>query len=279
MTLFFRSFALIVLLFLAACDASDPEDETVMLNLDIEPVISGQALSDDPSTIYTLNGQAMTFTSARFYVSEITLLAENGDEVRVKTEAVTLPAKDTDDNNVTHTVDEQIILFKHDTGQRRYDLGEVPAGTYTGIRYKVGIDGLTNRVDPTQAPAGHPLAIQTDKGNHWSWNAGYIYLRMDGQLDLDGDGTPEAGEDATWFVHLGTPNFLREVELSTTFSLQGGNMHDLHLMVDYAKFIEDVDYTDPEQRDCHTANNLPVANKVGADISSAFMFHGVHRHN
>jgi hypothetical protein len=265
-----------VLTLFVGCDAEDPGSDTTMLMIRLEPRVGQDALIDDPTTVYTINGQAMTIESARLYLSEITLLADNGDEVTFKADPITLPAKDAEDNTVTHTVDDRVILFKHDDGHHVYELGEVPAGVYNGVRFKVGIDGLTNRVDPTQAPTGHPLAVQTDKGNHWSWNAGYIYIRMDGHLDLDGDGTPESSEDAQWFVHLGTPNFLRQAEVGSTFTLQEGHMQELHILADYARFIQDVDYSDPTQRDCHTGNNLPVANKVGDQIGNAFTFHGLH---
>ena len=275
----FFSILLLCTVILMGCEADSMEDDTTMLMLDLQPKVGTQDLSSDPATVYTINGQAITFESARMYLSEITLLRANGEEVTFTDEAITVPAKNANDETITHTTNERVILAKHDTGEEMYSLGEVPAGTYEGVRFKFGITGTTNNIDPTQVPATHPLAKQTDKNNHWSWNAGYIYLRIDGLLDLDGDGAVESTDEAKWNVHLGTPNFAQVIELDETFTLEGGGMQNLHIVADYAKLIEDVDFSDPAQRVCHTMNNLPVAQKVAADMIGAFMLHGIHEHN
>ena len=272
----FRLFLLPLLLLgvlLTGCDTTADGDEgTTMVTLFLQPTIAGTPLSTDLNTTYTVNGATLSFTSARMYLSEITLLRKDGTIVSLEGETITVPAKDANDNDITHTVTDQIVLAKHDAGVHKYMLGAVPEGEYTGIRYKVGIAGTTNRVDPSQVPATHPLAKQTDRNNHWNWNAGYQFIRMDGLVDTDADGTP----DEPWEVHLGTANFLRDVNLSLDFELRDGEARDLHIIVDYAKLLQDVDLNNPDERLCHTADNLPVANKVGAMIGSAFEFHGVH---
>ncbi len=266
------SFVLAFVLLLVGCD-STVDDETATVTLNLDAVFDGTQLTGDPATVYALNGRNVTLTSARVYVSEITLLKEGGGEVTfMSPNPVTVPAKDANGNDVSHTVDDLIVLAKHDTAVDEYALGEVEAGRYTGIRFKLGIDGLNNKVDATQVPAGHPLAKQTDRNNHWSWNAGYIYLRLDGEVDADGDGTVET----VYETHIGTGNFLQTISLTNSFELKDGDDTELHVMVDYAKFLADVDLSDPAEQLCHTMNNLPVAQKVGARSTEAFMFHGVH---
>ncbi len=270
---FFAALAAGVLLF-SGCEANSTEDDTAMLMIDLEPMVGTQAFSE--GTTYTLNGQAMTFASGRFYLSEIVLIQEDGTEIALTGESVTGPALDDAGETVTHTTNDRIIRAKHDAGETHYELGEVPAGVYKGVRLRIGLSGLTNKMDPTQVPADHPLAQQTDRNNHWSWNAGYIFARMDGQLDLDGDGVVEQTEDALWDVHLGTANFAQVLEFDRTFSLAGGVMQNLHVIVDYAKLLETVDFSDPDQRRCHTMDNLPVAQKVAAQYTNAFELHGIH---
>ena len=279
---FFLPLLLAGTLVLTGCEAdgSMADDDTAVLTLDLEPVVGSEALSDDPAAVYDVNGQHLTFASARMYLSEITLIRKGGEEVRLAAEPVTAPALDADSAVVAHTLAERVVLARHDAGEARYELGEVPAGVYEGVRFKVGLTGLTNRLDATQVPASHPLAQQTDKNNHWSWNAGYIYLRIDGLLDLDGDGAVEAeGTDgAAWNVHLGTDAFAETVELDGTFTLEAGQMQDLHIVADYAALIQDIDFADPAQRICHTMNNLPVAEAVRADVAGAFGLHGIDGH-
>lgn len=257
---------------MSACDSNDVDNEgKAMVELRLQPVVNNAQMLPDVNKTYELNGATVTFTSARMYLSQIVLHSADGD-VEFEAEPVTVPAKDADDNTVTHTVTDRIVLVKHDLGEEYYILGEVPAKRYTGISFKVGIQGMDNRVDPTQVPADHPLARQTDRNNHWNWSAGYQYIRMDGLVDTDGDGTG----DEVWETHLGTESMLTSVDIDTEFTLNADETIDFHVIADYGTLLADVDLNDPEQRLCHTADNLPVANKVGNQIANAFEFHGIH---
>ena len=271
-----RYYFLFLLVFgvvLSGCDSTVDDDEgTSMVTLFLQPTVDGSPLSSDLTTTYEVNGSTITFSSARIYISEIELLKSDGTSVTFEGDAITAPAKDANDNDISHTVTDRIVLAKHDLGEHRYMLGAAERGEYTGIRYKIGIDGTTNRLDASQVPASHPLAKQTDRNNHWNWSAGYQYLRMDGLVDADADGTPEE----VWEVHLGTLNFLTQMEQAMDFELHADQDVDLHIIVDYATLLSDVNLNDPDERLTHTADNLPMANKVGAMIDDGFTFHGVH---
>ncbi|MBO6575686.1 MAG: hypothetical protein JJ896_11835 [Rhodothermales bacterium] len=263
---------LFLALLITACDSNvmDDEDMMAMTTLRLEPVFDGQPLV--MGSTYTHNGTAINFSAARVYISDITLIAEDGTETVIQSDPLTVPAKAADDSDVTHTVSNRVIFAKHDHAHHEYDLGHVPVGEYHGVEFNVGIAGTDNRIDATQVPASHPLAKQTDLNNHWSWSNGYIFVRLDGQVDSDGDGTP----DTAWETHLGKDNFLREVHLHADFEVDQEGTTQIHVMLDYHKLLEGVDLADPVQRICHTGNNLPVANAVASEISGSFMFHGVH---
>lgn len=243
-----------------------------MVTLFLQPTVNGTPLSLDLTTTYEVNGATFSFTAARVYISEIELLRNDGTSVSFEGETITAPAKNENDEDITHTVTDQIVLAKHDLGIHRYDLGMAESGDYSGIRYKIGIAGLANRLDASQVPSSHPLAKQTDKNNHWNWSAGYQFLRMDGLVDTDNDQVP----DEVWEAHLGTANFLTEMEQSMSFTLDEDGAVDLHIIMDYATLLSDIDLTNPDERLTHVADNLPMANKVRSMMSDAFMFHGVH---
>lgn len=260
---------------LTGCDSTVNEDGSSMVTLFLQPTVAGSPLSADLSTTYDVNGATITFTSARVYISEIELLRSDGTSIAFEGETITAPAKNENDEDVTHTVTDRIVLAKHDTGIHKYELGMAESGDYTGIRYKIGIEGLTNRLDASQVPSSHPLTKQTDKNNHWNWSAGYQFLRIDGMVDTDDDQSP----DEVWEIHLGTSNFLTEMDQPMNFTLEQDGSVDLHVIVDYATLLNDVDLTNPDERLTHVADNLPMANKVKAMIGDAFTFHGVHESN
>ncbi len=80
-------------------------------------------------------------------------------------------------------------------------VGELPAGTYAGLRFSVSVPPELNHNDSAVAPA--PLNVAT---MFWNWRGGYKYLRVDWDTSVNGTIDFEA-EDAPavprWNVHLG----------------------------------------------------------------------------
>ena len=263
--------ALALPLLLTGCEATDPQPETAQVGLLVDGLVGTAAYA--PGTTYTVNGRATTFTDARIYVSNVRLVRADGSVYTINAETpLTITANDAAGNPVSHTVTETVAYLPLDLGRYEGTLGEVPAGTYTGIRFDVGLSGNTNRVDLTQAPAGHPLAQRTDYNNHWSWNSGYIFSRTEGRVDTDGDGTL----DADWGAHIGMAPYVVPVEVTDSFTLTAGTQPNLHLQVDLAHLLENVDLSDPAQRLTHTMDNAAMAGAVRDAMPDAFHFHGLH---
>jgi hypothetical protein len=97
---------------------------------------------------------------------------------------------------------------------------------------------------------------------HWNWNSGYRFLRIDGKVDTDGDGTM----DETMAFHLGTNNMLQNVSLTAHKDVEkGSNM--LHMEFDLAKLFEGVDLS--TDFSTHTMNNPELAAAVRDNIPAA----------
>ncbi len=69
-------------------------------------------------------------------------------------------------------------------------VGTAPAGTYTGVRFVLGLPFAKNHSD--QSTATGPLASSR---LFWSWNAGYMAMR----LDMNTTGKPGG-----WYMHVGS---------------------------------------------------------------------------
>ncbi|RME95084.1 MAG: hypothetical protein D6772_13675 [Bacteroidetes bacterium] len=87
-------------------------------------------------------------------------------------------------------------------------------GYYNQLNFFVGVspeDNDQTEEDFTTRLPDDPLAPQpSDKPKmHWNWNAGYIFFRVDGEVDTDGDGSP----DGVLEYHIGTNNFRRDISL------------------------------------------------------------------
>ncbi len=83
------------------------------------------------------------------------------------------------------------LVQQSDASSRAFDLATVPAGTYTGLTFTIGVDSLRN-VSGAQTGALDPT-----NGMFWSWNTGYIMFKMEGT-------SPQSGQlDKGLVFHFG----------------------------------------------------------------------------
>lgn len=70
-------------------------------------------------------------------------------------------------------------------GSAIYYLGSVPVGTYSSSTFSVGLDALTNSLNPNTYPlgVGNPLALQTPSMWFGSTSEGYIFMNVQGLAD------------------------------------------------------------------------------------------------
>ena len=85
----------------------------------------------------------------------------------------------------------------------------IPAGGYTGIRFRVGVDEATNKSDPHRHAPEHALNPQVN-GLHWGWQGGYIFMALEGRF-------PNGGREDGFSYHLANAPQLMTVELAVDF--------------------------------------------------------------
>jgi uncharacterized repeat protein (TIGR04052 family) len=178
---------------LAACSSdsatgpSGPQDVTINFAAAVgsQAFACGQSYANLGSTQVTAAA-----TDFMMYVSEVRLLRADGTEVPVT--LTQIPQWQLDNvalidfatggtgtacPNATPEVNTRVV-------------GTVPAGTYTGLRFQLGLPFEKNHIDQTTATG--PLSLSR---MFWSWNAGYKAVR----LDLITPGFANG-----WFIHLGS---------------------------------------------------------------------------
>jgi len=254
-----------------ACSSNENGLGTTNLNFEIEGVFGSIDLST--TTNLDLNGTAIQIKDARFYVSNVVLFYQDGREIAFSESPIFVPAKD-GDTNIIYKISEKIGFFRHDKNLNILSLGEVPSGPYTGFRFDIGLRGLTNKVDPNSLPTGHPLEKQTDVDNHWDIETGYIFFRFEGHQDLDADSQVDETEEAHWWLHLGTADMLRTIEITHPFRLDSDSENALRILFDYKELLEAYGENLPKT---YTKNNIEQAT-IGADaLQKVVQFNGIHR--
>jgi len=193
-------------------DKNSSSSGTVML--EITHVAGNQNLDVSGATNYTNSfSESFNVTKFKYHISNVQLL-KNGAVVYTMPESYFL-------------VDESV------QSTTKMSLPDVPAGSYTGVRFLVGIDSTRN-VSGAQTGALDPV-----NGMFWTWNSGYIFMKLEGSSTVNG-GT-------NFIYHVGgfnlNQNAIREVELNfngSTMTVDGSHTREIHLFADVLKLFDAV---------------------------------------
>ncbi|MBN8682895.1 MAG: hypothetical protein J0L99_09580 [Chitinophagales bacterium] len=216
----------------------------------------------------TANGDTVNFSLFNYYVSNFVLVKSDGSEY-------TVPK------------DECYFLVKHeDAASREIELKGIPAGDYKAVRFIIGVDSLKSI-----APAGERTGVLdptgAGAGMYWSWNAGYIFVKVEGtspQAPINAG----AGERIFQY-HTGlfggkdspTLNNLKTVNLSTGSELiEVRSNHEASTVHTYVNILEM--FTSPTNINVAT-NPLSHAGAfsktVANNYADMFTLDHVHNHN
>lgn len=206
--------------------------------LSIETVVGSESFV--PGQVYSIGGTAVEFSDIAYYISA--------------------PAFGADGQ---FTTTDTTLYVKAGTDQS-FELAAYEGSHMHMIRFAIGVDSLTNFEDgdPTRFDVEHPLGPKSPN-MYWNWAAGYIFFRVDGQVDTDNDGTPDAAME----FHLGTQKFFQmtmfevhtdadQASVPVTLSL---NVEDLFTGIDLStEYIS------------HTGDFPELATRFAANIPGSF---------
>lgn len=189
-------------------------------------------------------GRKFKISDLRYYLSNIILIKSDGSE---------------------YPLTNKVLLVNPATED--YELANVPIGSYKGFKFIIGLDSATNHSDPTTYAATSPLAIQTP-AIHWSWNSGYIFMKIEGQVDttLANTGTP----NYDMFYHIGLDSYKRTIDFSNeAFTVTSGSDQEIAVKFDLLSALNNVDMR--TENATHTMDNMMLATKVANNWVSAFV--------
>lgn len=170
-------------------------------------------------TYSTPLGENFTVSTLNYYVSNIKLNRADGS-------AFVVPK------------DQSYFLIKEDTkSSQMITLPQVPEGEYTSLEFVLGVDSLKS-TSPLTERIG-VLDPGNGEGMYWSWNSGYIFLKL--------EGTSPSAASEKFNYHIGffggysekTPNNNRTIHLpfSHPISVSETSTPEIHVMADILKFF------------------------------------------
>ena len=166
------------------------------------------------------SGQVFSVSKFKYYISNIKLTKDDG----------------------TVYAPESYYLIDQDVpASKKITLENVPAGTYKGVSFTIGIDSARN-CSGAQTGALDPLY-----GMFWDWNTGYIFFKLEGHSDA----APGTGDNLIF--HTGgyklPHNCIRTVSPSLggqTFTVKSGHTPNVHYKTDILEVFKSptvIDFT------------------------------------
>jgi hypothetical protein len=205
-----------LLLLLAAMQIAAPRvaaQSNTTITATFDHRVGNTPLVLDQTEFNIWNGKKVRLTRAEFYVCWIDLIGADNEF---------LPLTG------------QYLLVNANAPAAVHSLGSWPIVAATGIRLNLGVDKPNNHADPAAWPAAHPLAPQ-NPSMHWGWQAGYRFMAIEGLIDNNGDGVPEADFE----IHNVGDALLREVVLYGPMSVENGVLK-VKFTLDYLKLFQNI---------------------------------------
>ncbi|MFK7948913.1 MAG: MbnP family protein [Saprospiraceae bacterium] len=219
------------ILFIASCTPDEQKSETGTVTLEFEHVFDSEAFTLGEEYT-TSNGDVITANLFKYYVSNVVLSNEDG--------------------STTYTVpNSYYIVDASNTESLNIDIQDVPNGEYSKVNFILGVDAQSNTEGAQEG------ALAPEKGMYWSWNTGYIFLKL--------EGTTSNATDITY--HIGgfssaTNNNIKTIERDVPTGSMinvNGSESTVHYMVDVAEFFKNPVDFDVEATPTVT---MPNANSV-----------------
>ena len=154
-------------------------------------------------------GRAISIELIKFYLSDLSFINEEGEEIL------------TDD----------ILLVELDkNGLATFDT-KIEAGTYTAIKFGIGVPKAQNESDPSSFnEEGHPL--NTTNNTYWGMNSMYRFVMIDGRYFENNTFVK------TFSYHSGYNESFRTLQLNKQMTFEKKGNYSETIYIDVSKILE-----------------------------------------
>lgn len=198
---------LIVVFFFLAAQVKLLSQETDTLEINFEPTFLSKKLNLNQ---YYLTNQhdSILFTTFKFYISNIELISENKIVWKVNPGFYLIDLEDTNSFKIKSLIPQNL--------------------EFNQISFDLGIDSLTN---VSGAIGG---ALDPTKGMYWTWQSGYINLKLEGNFNSS------SAEENEFVFHLGGYQSPFAAIQKISFQTKKGETYQIG--VDLNNWISEIDF-------------------------------------
>ena len=193
--------ALLILLVITLVIACNSEEEfaTVDVNFtltyDNEPLVAFEAFDYE-------RGHKILFSKYSMFLSDLRLHNDEGSVLLSDVEFIDI-------------LDGAITLSDAQEGKLR-TYSNVLFDEYSHLSFNIGVPAEVNATAPADYSSDNPLS---NNGEYWVGWSSYIFHKIEGKMDADGDEDPEAGIA----LHIGSDQAFREIMVNVPISIDQSN--------------------------------------------------------
>jgi len=213
------------LLLAASCgkENTNPID-TAKINLSFRATFKGEPLVLEENT-YDYDGNLVRFTRINFYISDMAVVNNDGETELSEIQFIDLTP--------THRTPQDATTG---TGM---SFSNVPVGTYNQLKFGVGVAADLNKTNPSDYSTMHPLGVDNSSEYWEAWDS-YIFAKIEGQYDADGNGQFSDVDDFSFAYHTGgdLPQLYPIIEFDNNLVLRAGETTDLSFELDIFELFD-----------------------------------------
>lgn len=200
----------------ASCGKEPPPPiDTATIQLSFRATYAGEPLVLNQQT-YDYQGKKVRFSKINFYLADLSAANDDGETEVSEIQFIDL--------SLTHNTAADAAKGSISNFSR------IPVGAYKFLKFGIGVPADLNKTNPSDYSTSHPLGAD-NSGEYWeAWNS-YIFAKIEGQYDENGDGTFD-GDDISFAYHAGMDRVYQEIELDNIINLNAGETTNLDFELD-----------------------------------------------
>ena len=208
-------------------DVIDPNTKN-SVSVDFENRVGDQKLVLGTTPYKNASGEDFTVTTFNYFVSNISLKNENG--------------------TVQKFPNQYFLVRQADAKSQVIQLKDVPSGNYSEMTFSIGVDSVKSLSPVAERIGALDVTGYGDDGMYWSWNSGYIFMKMEG---ISSAAPVQTSGDRVYRLHIGgygggfnggvkQVNNLRTVTLPivSKATVRGNIAPEIHLLIDARKVFD-----------------------------------------
>jgi len=206
------------------------------------------------------DGTLLNLNKLQFFISDIRLINESSE---TKIGDIDLVSFKSHDNAAAAQAGETLTF------------GEIPTGSYTGIKFGLGVSSDLNGETPENYAGIEDRVVLADAGNYWvNWES-YIHTKVEGFFDANGNGTAGGGDDSESITyHTGMDMLYREKTINMDITIGEDGTFRLPLTLDIDKIFDSTSSLDlPNEPVAHSnptnASFMETTTKVADNLVEA----------